>query len=618
MPDDHRFRRLESRVEGRRHPLLAAPFGAVAGGLVALGAYGWEAGYLGLTGERLPEQPTVAVACAAVGAGFGFVAGLSGLWGGGWALAFATLLASAFVGVPFGAALAAAGAPAGVGLAGTLLAGAILCHLVGRMPMPPMLQGSVGWFGILWMLFAASAQLHVLAGPGDSLALATLILGALGLAPFAVVLAALGRTGSALLPSLAYGAAGAAAGWAVLGWAPPEVPRAEGKPDVVVVVVQGLRADHLARGPMPRLAALAGGALRFTQAQSTSSWSVPAMGSMLTGVAPYRHLAGARWDGRPSERALRADVHGWPIRLRWAGYAPMAVVGDPGLQVYGVDTGFVRYDDTPPQGPLPSLLAPWVAAGADLGRFPLRLPAETVTDRALAALEGEPGGRAMLVVYADAGGPFDGVPATRSDRPPRVDAYEASLAAVDAALGRLLDGLPRNAAVVVLGDRGVRLEETRGAGHLWGQSLMPELVNVPMIVKAPGRGARTVDTPVSVVDVAPTVLALAGLEAPEGLDGVSLMGTVPRDRFLRAEATRYGVDARSARRGRYRLLQLGATEAFYDLQADPLMLEPLGQDPRLEADRREIRAALPPQASHTQAPSLAVGLGRLFARLAGA
>ena len=86
---------------------------------------------------------------------------------------------------------------------------------------------------------------------------------------------------------------------------------------------------------------------------------------------------------------------------------------------------------------------------------------------------------------------------------------------------------------------------------------------------------------VSLIDVAPTVLDMAGLPVPEGLDGRSLLREVGEDRTLFAETIRMAADVRTARRGRYKLIETPyrATSELYDLASDPLEQEPLESDP---------------------------------------
>ena len=106
--------------------------------------------------------------------------------------------------------------------------------------------------------------------------------------------------------------------------------------------------------------------------------------------------------------------------------------------------------------------------------------------------------------------------------------YDHALAATDAAVGALLDGLAArglldDTVVVVVADHGTALGEE---GHLGHQGLLqPEVLHVPMLVRLPGgEGAgRRVPDDVGIVDLAPTLLALAGATPPARLDGRSLL-----------------------------------------------------------------------------------------------
>jgi hypothetical protein len=627
--DDRRFRRLDERARTTRHPLVAAPMGLLTGA-VLLSALGlWEGVLLRLLGDTVSEEhwPLLG-AIAAVGGALGFVAGLSGLWGPSWLLAFATCVVGLYVAAPVGLGVASGGLPAAVGVGGVVLGAAVLAHLVGRAPLPGSVRSALGAFVMLGAAGVGAAHRHLLATPSDDLALAVTALVGVLVAPVAMAWAVMGgdRRGP-LVPSVGLWGLGALAHALWPSPSAPPVTTVSDRPDLVVVVVQGLRADHVGSDARrakltPHLHRFASNSLRYTDAQAPSSWSVPSMATLLTSLPPHAHGAGVRWEGRPTDRALRPDVLTWPQRLAHAGYATTAVVGDPGLQVYGLDAGFARWHDTPPSGPLPSMLAPAVLAGLDLGRFPLRMSARQTTDLALQALDGEPGGRALLVVYSGAGGPFDHPdgPAPSSSRPWPTDAYEEALRQLDAELGRLLDGLPPRAVVLITGDRGVRLTETRGEGHLWGQHLGPELVEVPLMVRGPSLGRRAVDDPVGLIDVGPTLVELAGAPALPKAEGQRLgrvFGAAEPERLLTSSATRYGLDAVAARKGRYRLLRRGEEERLYDLAVDPHQLEPLGQEPQLEPVRRELRAALPPDASRTAPVSLGARVGRVVVRLVG-
>src|SRR4030095_5711886 len=102
-------------------------------------------------------------------------------------------------------------------------------------------------------------------------------------------------------------------------------------------------------------------------------------------------------------------------------------------------------------------------------------------------------------------------------------AYDGEVSFVDHALGALRAGLPAREPLltVVTGDHGESLGEHGERAH--GFFLYDTTVRVPALVHFPGRVAPgTSDAPARLVDLLPTILDLAGLPAPDGLDGVRL------------------------------------------------------------------------------------------------
>src|SRR4029079_364673 len=110
------------------------------------------------------------------------------------------------------------------------------------------------------------------------------------------------------------------------------------------------------------------------------------------------------------------------------------------------------------------------------------------------------------------------------------DLYDAEVMSIDASLRALFKGLEDrhfldNSIVVVLADHGEEFREHGLMGH--HQTLYEEVLRVPLIVLVPGHASSVSVAPiVSVTDVAPTLLDLAGIPAPETFEGGSLRGAM--------------------------------------------------------------------------------------------
>lgn len=382
---------------------------------------------------------------------------------------------------------------------------------------------------------------------------------------------------------------------------PPQFP----PPDVLVVVVDALRADAV--GPRrdgatltPNLDRLAAEGVAFERAWSPSTWTKPAIASLFTGVHPHGHgiRLVAKHDGRRLMReALADELVTLAERFQTAGYSTGAVVTQVHLAPEdGFAAGFDGY------------LHRRGAAAPRLVRFLLRwfdneprrpffaylhlLDPHWPYNRRRAtgpppALEGAV---PPCVLRPRAPGPdcIDDVerwlatPSGRHDFRVLRRRYEEEVAYSDEALGRLFDelgarGLWNNTIVVVTADHGEGFAEHSLMEH--GFLPYEEVARVPLLVRLPERlrpARGNVAFPVSLVDVYPTLLELAGLEVPPQLDGLSLVPWLdagsPSRRVLFVES----FDGSTALDGRWKLMRLATgEERFYDLWSDPLERDPL-------------------------------------------
>jgi len=335
-------------------------------------------------------------------------------------------------------------------------------------------------------------------------------------------------------------------GFALPVWSDPVVyaPGRAARPNVVLVSVDTLRARSLgsygyARDTSPFLDEIAAAGSVFEQAWTASVTTSPAHMSLFTGLYPARH--GIR-------RGLDVKRPGVPTlasQLRAAGYFTAAFTENGYLvRRRGFGEGFHQYTENqgetqkaPGEARLTFGQArAWVEAHREL---PFFLFVHTYEVHSPYDPE-EP--HASLFEGDDAPGPADA--AIRAAR----DRYDREIRAVDDELRAFFEtleraGAARDTLVVLTSDHGEEFAEHGGYQH--GGAVFEESLRVPLVFWGPGRipAARRIAEPVSLTDVAPTLLALLDLPVPATLDGHSLAETLrgggapaPRPLFAEAQA----------------------------------------------------------------------------------
>lgn len=340
-------------------------------------------------------------------------------------------------------------------------------------------------------------------------------------------------------------------------------------PSLVLITLDTVRADHLGcygdrQAITPWLDRLAGEGARFVNASSAVPLTLPSHTSLLTGLLPPHH--GLRNNGLG---ALRPGTATLATLLSGAGYRTGAFIGAFVLDHrFGLNQGFEVYDDEIERNPN--------------GDFALEAerPGREVMDRALAWLAKEDGRPFFLWVHLyDAHAPYTPPPAWAARHPGRP--YDGEISEVDEQVGRLLEalrhqGLDGRTVVAVAADHGEGLGEHGELTH--GLLLYEPTLRVPLLLRAPWAvKPRVVETPVSLVDLAPTLAGLVGHPFPGQLDGrdlsrALLAGGEPAPGELYAE-TRYpatfGWSPLSALRRRDLKYIAAPRPELYDLRRDP-------------------------------------------------
>jgi choline-sulfatase len=322
--------------------------------------------------------------------------------------------------------------------------------------------------------------------------------------------------------------------------------------NVLLITVDTFRADRVGSNT-PALAGLAREGIRFEAADSPVPLTMPAHASLMSGLLPLHH--GLRNNGLgvfPTSRQTLATAFG-------SSYRTGAFVGSFILDHrFGLDRGFERYDDEIVRNVTDSS-----------GTFDAERRGGEVVDRALAWLRQNDARPFFAWVHLyDAHAPY-------APPPPYPQTYDGEVAYVDAQVARLLAAVDRaNTIIVVVGDHGEALGEHGELTH--GLLLYEPTLHVPMIIAAPSLAPRVITTPVSTVDLAPTIASLAGV-AFAAVDGRDLAadlrnGREPKSTPMYAEtqypATFGWSELASMRLASTKLIAAPSPE-LYDLQHDP-------------------------------------------------
>jgi arylsulfatase A-like enzyme len=420
-------------------------------------------------------------------------------------------------------------------------------------------------------------------------------------------------------------------------------------PNVLVVVIDALRADRLGtygypRATSPTIDRLAAEGALFENAFSTTSYTLPSHASMLTGRYPRDHKV----DGGTSHNDPLKNIAVLPGELLARGYRTAAFSGNTFYfsREHGFGRGFLHFEDF--FHSLSDMF--WRTAYGGLGRAFVRRPLgfEDLPGRKRASDTNAAVGRwigrdkdkpfFVMINYMDVHDPYlppepfdtrfsnGRKPAGRLNFEKHVsfelspeevrgetDAYDGAIAYADDQLGKLLaliaaSGSQRELIVVITADHAEEFGEHKGFLH--GAHLYREVLHVPLVIWRPGRipaGVR-IPRPVSNASIPSTVMALVDRAAPsfplpslvDLWKNPASADTWPlpiaelahRPWAQARDRVHYGA-LRSVFDSRFHLMeQDGRPPELYDWIADPKEQVNLSGRPEVAAIEERLRAAL--------------------------
>jgi arylsulfatase A-like enzyme len=394
------------------------------------------------------------------------------------------------------------------------------------------------------------------------------------------------------------------------------------QPNVIVIVIDATRADHLpmygySRQTAPNLAAFARQGTVFARAYTQGTSTRPSIATLFSSMYPAVHQVNYERDFLSDGFTLL------PEALRDAGYATFAVSSNANVSpTFGYAQGFEEFRVWKTESALRLTLLGRVAedllGGPRLARLlgeraDIVPTADVITDIALDWVAQHPQRPFFLYVhYIDphypyrppapwntafdhrkdaprrAGGvdPAGIVPPERRDWTARtLDQYDGEILFADHHVGRFLKelegrGALDNTLVIVTADHGEEFYDHGDIGH--GRTAYEEVLRVPLLMRWPGRvpAGATYDGLVGHVDLMPTILGLAGVQVPAGLQGANLAPQIaggtpaPPGRRLFTQVVNDASRLDAVHDERHKVIRHvrgthQGTEEVYDLARDP-------------------------------------------------
>ena len=281
---------------------------------------------------------------------------------------------------------------------------------------------------------------------------------------------------------------------------------------IILISIDTIRADHVScygykRRTTPNIDQLAKDSLFFQDAFSTIPITLPAHSSMLTGLIPPTHGVHDNFEMRLPEEMLTL-----PEIMKDNGYSTYGIISSVVLvSKFGIDQGFDVFDDA-------------FAGQAEITTKSERKGEETTQNAIEWLTANSDKKKFMFIHYYD---PHTAYAPPEPFSKQFAHPYDGEIAFTDHCIGRVIDKLKslklyNDALIVIVGDHGEMLGEHHEHSHTF--FVYQNAIRVPMMFKLPNNAyAIKVTEPSSIIDIPPTVLALAGIDIPEKMQGINLL-----------------------------------------------------------------------------------------------
>lgn len=376
------------------------------------------------------------------------------------------------------------------------------------------------------------------------------------------------------------------------------------KKNVIIIVIDALRPDHLgcygySRNTSPNIDKLAGEGISFTQAIAPGGWTFESVPSILTGTYSFVHQI------RDSSLApMNHNIKTLSQELSTHNYQTVIFSNQPSLkyietsnyfQELFLDQGTLEHKATITEYEFTDNIQAWLEKKGRAAQFFLYIhywgchvpyrPAAAYKDKFCRDRYSKKHKNVPISKLNTADKMFDGIGRIPyvlaenniTDMYYYISQYDGVISYVDGQIGRLMDTLKRlkldnDTMIILISDHGEMLgEHDMYFFHTGGYE---ENIRVPLIIRCPElfpRGKK-ISAQVSLIDIAPTVLEITGLNKPEYMQGESLLSFVKPFRSYNAKyALSSDRDIFTVRRGTWKLIynSINHSYSLFDLKAVP-------------------------------------------------
>jgi len=339
------------------------------------------------------------------------------------------------------------------------------------------------------------------------------------------------------------------------------------RPNILILVVDALRADHLGRygytrDTSPEIDQFSEDALVYESCYSTSPWTKTSVGSLLTSLYPSQHGAFFFHNRLPDSRLTLAEV------FKNNRYSTLAVQTNPTISDdYNFDQGFASFQVLPFERAehVKKKLFAW------LGKK--RTPFFAYLHFMETHLPYDPPPEYYALFETDEG-PF-GISGNQDafktrllnelglspkDKRYFINLYDGEIRYFDDQFRDIITYLKEkdlyeSTIIVLTSDHGEEFWDHGGLEH--GHTLYNEMLHIPLMIKPAGvRPGEEKNSPVQIVDIYPTLLHLAGLKCPDHIMGLDLLAKLKNEpRMLYFEGLVWGAESKGILRDGIKLIE---------------------------------------------------------------